>query len=116
MVSFKEKTKFEKRVTEAARIMTKYPDRIPVIVEQLKRDRDIPELDKNKFLVPRDLTIGQFVYVIRKRLHMKSDQGLFIFINNALPSTSSLVSTIYEKEKDIDNFLYVKYSNESTFG
>lgn len=29
---------------------------------------DIPEIDKRKYLVPADLTVGQFVYVIRKRI------------------------------------------------
>ena len=28
---------------------------------------DIPPVDKRKYLIPMDLTVGQFVYVIRKR-------------------------------------------------
>ena len=114
-ISFKEKNPLEKRINESNRILNKYPDRIPVIVEKLKYC-NIPNLDKNKFLVPRDLTVGQLIYVIRKRLCITSGKALFIFINNALPITSSLISDIYNKEKDIDNFLYIKYNSESTFG
>ena len=44
----------------------KHPDRIPVIVEKRPRDATLPLIDKKKFLVPADLTVGQFVYVIRK--------------------------------------------------
>ncbi len=50
----------EKRRAEAARIRAKYPDRIPVICE--KNDKsDITDIDKKKYLVPADLTVGQFV-------------------------------------------------------
>jgi len=37
-------------------------------------------------------------------------------VNNALPPTASLMSTIYEENKDEDGFLYVQYSGENTFG
>ena len=38
-----------------------------VICEKADRT-DIPLIDKKKYLVPSDLTVGQFVYVIRKRI------------------------------------------------
>ena len=39
---------------------------IPVIVDKRAGDASLPDIDKKKFLVPTDLTIGQFMYVIRK--------------------------------------------------
>ena len=30
-------------------------------------------------------TVGQFVYVIRKRINIPSDKAIFIFVNNTLP-------------------------------
>jgi GABA(A) receptor-associated protein len=77
---------------------------------------DVPDLDKKKYLVPSDLTVGQFVYVIRKRVKLSAEKAIFIFVNNALPPTASLMSTIYEENKDEDGFLYVQYSGENTFG
>jgi GABA(A) receptor-associated protein len=32
---------------------------------------DIATIDKKKYLVPADLTVGQFVYVIRKRIKLR---------------------------------------------
>ena len=93
----------------------KYPDRIPVIVEKSPKS-DVPDLDKKKYLVPSDLTVGQFVYVIRKRVKLSAEKAIFIFVNNKLPPTASLMSTIYEENKDEDGFLYVLYSGENTFG
>jgi len=115
MSSYKAREPFEKRKSEALRIRSKYPDRIPVICEKDERS-DIEPIDKIKYLVPQDLTVGQFVYVIRKRIKLSPEKAIFIFINNVLPPTAALMSQIYEEQKDEDNFLYVVYSGESTFG
>jgi hypothetical protein len=37
-------------------------------------------------------------------------------IDNKILSSSSIVSQVYYQEKDIDGFLYVKYSKENVFG
>ncbi|KAF3796776.1 Autophagy-related protein 8C [Nymphaea thermarum] len=113
--SFKLEQPLERRQAEAARIREKYPDRIPVIVEKADRT-DIPDIDKKKYLVPADLTVGQFVYVVRKRIKLSAEKAIFVFVNNVLPPTGSLMSTIYEEHKDEDGFLYMTYSGENTFG
>ena len=65
---------FIKINTESERIRNKYPDRIPVICEKTEK-ANIDDIDKKKYLVPADLTAGQFVYVIRKRLKLPPEQG-----------------------------------------
>lgn len=80
-------TKTEKRKAEAERIRQKYPDRIPVICEKVEKS-DIPTIDKKKYLVPADLTVGQFVYVIRKRIKLSPEKAIFIFVNEILPPTA----------------------------
>ena len=90
-------------------------DRIPVIVEKAAGS-DIPDIDKKKYLVPTDLTVGQFVHVIRKRIKLTPEKAIFIFVNNVLPPTAALMSTIYEEQKDEDGFLYITYNGESVFG
>jgi len=84
--TFKSEHPLEKRQAESLRIREKYPDRIPVIVEKAGRS-DIPDIDKKKYLVPGDLTAGQFVYVIRKRIKLSPEKAIFIFVNNILPPT-----------------------------
>ncbi|CAL9222556.1 unnamed protein product [Arabidopsis halleri] len=105
----------EKRQAEAARIREKYPDRIPVIVERAEKS-DVPDIDKKKYLVPADLTVGQFVYVVRKRIKLSPEKAIFIFVKNILPPTAAIMSAIYEEHKDEDGFLYMSYSGENTFG
>jgi len=113
--SFKTEHPFDKRKQEAERIRSKYPDRIPVIVEKAEKN-DITDIDKKKYLVPGDLTVGLFVYVIRKRIKLSPEKAIFIFVNNVLPPTAALMSSVYDEQKDEDGFLYVTYSGENTFG
>lgn len=113
---FKNKHTLDSRIKEASRIRIKYPNRIPVICEVRKSDNENMPLDKNKYLVPSDLTVGQFVYVIRKRIKLTPEKAIFVFINGNLPPPSSLMSQIYEEYKDDDGFLYMMASSESTFG
>jgi GABA(A) receptor-associated protein len=88
---------------------------VPVICEKADRS-DIPDIDKKKYLVPADLTVGQFHYVIRKRIKLAPEKALFLFCNNSIPPNAALMSTVYEENKDEDGFLYIQYSGESTFG
>lgn len=66
---------------------------LQVICEKADRS-DIPDIDKKKYLVPADLTVGQFVYVIRKRIKLSPEKAIFIFINNVLPPTGRLPSML----------------------
>lgn len=115
MFQFKTNHSFEQRKSEAERIRLKYPDRIPVIVEKIPQN-PMPDIDKHKFLVPGDLTVGQFVYVIRKRLKLPPEKAIFIFVDNRLPLISELMSSLHKNYKDADGFVYISYSGESTFG
>jgi GABA(A) receptor-associated protein len=112
---FKKNHKFEDRQKEAERILKKYPDRVPIIVEKAAKS-SVPNIDKHKYLVPNDITVGQFCYIIRKRIKLGSEQGLFLFINNTLPATSALMSQIYKEHKESCGFVYCLYSGESCFG
>ncbi|BCR83865.1 autophagy-related protein 8 [Aspergillus chevalieri] len=86
-----------------------------VICEKVEKS-DIATIDKKKYLVPADLTVGQFVYVIRKRIKLSPEKAIFIFVDEVLPPTAALMSSIYEEHKDEDGFLYITYSGENTFG
>jgi GABA(A) receptor-associated protein len=114
MSEFKKNHPFEKRKAEALRIKAKYPDRIPVIIENA--DNTLRKLDKKKYLVPMDLTAGQLIYIVRKRIKLAPEEAVFVFINNTLPPSGMLISQLYEEHRDEDGFMYATISSESCFG
>lgn len=115
-IPFKKEKDLQERKAEYNRISSKYPDLIPVICERMVGS-DVPESQRRKYLVPSDITMGQFKYVIRKRINLLPDQALFVFVNHTvLAPTHSLVKDIHKEQADEDGFLYMTYSGESTFG
>lgn len=112
---FKTKYTLEKRRSESTAIRSKYPDRIPVIVDKIDGST-LKDIDKHKFLVPADLTCSQFVYVIRKRIKLDASEAIYIFVNGAPPAASKLMSELYKEGGDPDGFLYIGYGAENTFG
>ncbi|KAK6185211.1 hypothetical protein SNE40_007494 [Patella caerulea] len=112
---FKEEHIFEQRKAESSKIRTKYPERIPVIVEKEPKSQ-IQKIDKRKFLVPNDISVAQFMWIIRKRIQLPSEKAIFLFVGKVLPQSSASMGQIYEDHKDEDGFLYIAYSGENTFG
>lgn len=68
---------------------------VQVIVEKAPKAR-IGDLDKKKYLVPSDLTVGQFYFLIRKRVHLRPEDALFFFVNNVIPPTSATMGSLYQ--------------------
>ena len=115
---------FEKRSAEAKRILSKYPDRIPVICEKAARS-DLPEIEKRKFPVPGTMLCGEFKYIIHKHIQqaasgkgISADQAIYLFMSksNTSVKTGALMSEVYESHKAEDGFLYITYSAENTLG
>lgn len=112
---FHKKHSFSKRKSEAQRVLDKYPNKVPIIVQKLEKSI-LPDLKKTKYLVPIDLTICQFMYVIRKRIKLQPEKSMILFVNNKMAQGSMLISQVYNEEKDNDLFLYCYITQESTFG
>lgn len=114
-MSFKEVHDLETRKKESNKIVFKYPGRIPVIVERSKIC-ELPDISKKKYLVPKDLTMSQFIYIIRKRIEIDSSKSLFIMVNDHLVPSAKSMGVIYDDDHDADGFLYMTYTSENTFG
>lgn len=113
---YKLENPIDRRKAESQKIRTQYPDRVPVICEKAER-ANVPDIDKSKFLVPQDLSVGQFKYVVQKRLKVDHSKAIFLFIDgNLLATTQTPLAALYAEHKDEDGFLYVTYSSEDSFG
>ncbi|XP_050705331.1 uncharacterized protein LOC126990689 isoform X2 [Eriocheir sinensis] len=67
------------------------PDVLPfsVIVEKAPQAR----IDK-KYLVP--LPVGQFYFLMRKRIPLRPEDALIFFVNNVIPPTSATMGSLYQ--------------------
>jgi GABA(A) receptor-associated protein len=107
---------FEVRSQESAKILAKYPERIPLIVEKVANNSILPQISKSKFLVPSDITITQFMFIVRKYLKLDPSVSIYLFCDGVIPNASETISTTYINHKDADGFLYLFYAGENTFG
>lgn len=77
-------------------------------ISQARADRTLPTLatcyphaihaahtlHRCKYLIPHDMTMGQLVYVLRKRIAVPAEQAIFVFVGNTLPPATALVSNV----------------------
>ena len=92
------------RRNECDKIRKQFPDKIPIICE-------------TKYLVPMDLTVGQFSLMIRKRVEIAKEDAFYLLVDGKHSIIGdSLISEIYDKYKSEDGFLYIAYASEVTWG
>eukprot|EP00088_Acartia_fossae_P053439 TRINITY_DN6088_c0_g1_i1.p1 TRINITY_DN6088_c0_g1~~TRINITY_DN6088_c0_g1_i1.p1 ORF type:complete len:138 (+),score=12.11 TRINITY_DN6088_c0_g1_i1:229-642(+) len=115
--SFKASRSLSTRKAEVESIREKFPSKVPVIVERYRKEESLPEIDKFKFLVPRDLTLSQLSHIIRVRLRVRQSQAFFLFVSGGdIPALSATLLQLHRKYRDTDGFLYLTYSSQETFG
>jgi len=111
---YKIKKTFEERVNESQAILKKYPNKIPVIINECSEE--LRERVKRKMLLQTDMTVSQFMHTLRTKFNIKSEETVLIFVNGTFPTSTTLMSYLYEKHKDKDGFLYISILKENVFG
>ena len=107
----------KKRKEESIKIREKYPDRVPIICEKDPKSK-MKDIDKTKYLVPNDISVSQFSFIIRKRLEMSKESALFLLVSGKHSITGDCsMGEVHERYKDSeDGFLYIAYTSELTWG
>ncbi|KAL4474842.1 hypothetical protein ABPG74_001538 [Tetrahymena malaccensis] len=116
---FKEKFSLAERQKELEKQKSKYPNMIPVIVEINKKAKTVKVLEKQKFLVSKDVKLHEFQQTVRKKLDITNEaDALFFFVGNKkIEKINRTMSEIYQENKDKDDgFLYISYSDQEVFG
>jgi GABA(A) receptor-associated protein len=116
MTAYQKKHDFETRLSESKRIRSRYPDRIPIIMEKHTSLNNLATMNQTKFLVPETITVAELLFILRKRIKLEPHQALFLFINETMPNSSDIINTLYINHVKEDGFLYITYSTENTFG
>jgi GABA(A) receptor-associated protein len=114
---FKDEHNFNYRLEQATRVLERFPDRIPIICERSANATwNCPNISNRKYLVHKELTLGQFLYIIRKKLKLPIEKAFFLFIKDTIPSSTRRICQLYENYKDDDGHLYITYNLENVFG
>ena len=113
---FEERHSLHRRMKDALRVLSKFPSKIPIIVQAVTPD--LPSVGESKFLVPVDMKMGHFVAVIRSKLsRLQPHQALFVMTKGGvMPAAGSLMISVYHENMDPDYFLYLDLYTENAFG
>lgn len=121
MHSSKFKNKFPTallRLNECNRLRFKYPNRIPIVLVN-QNNTKLPRININRYLAPYDMTVGQLLYIIRKRINIPPEMGIFLYTgpNRNMLATSYVLRQCYFDNMNVDDhFLYIYIAVENTFG
>ncbi|XP_073778324.1 microtubule-associated protein 1 light chain 3 gamma [Danio rerio] len=117
VMPFKQRKCLATRKDEVCTIRSKFPNKLPVIVERYLREKKLPLLDKSKFLVPNELTLGQFVSLLRSKIALEASQALYLLVSGKnMSCLSASMGEVYSQFRDPDGFLYMTYASQDMFG
>ena len=139
-LTYKDRVSFEDRVKEAEDSKSRYPNKVPLVIERHKSEKYLPEMDKVnieetlrlsltfcfpqiKWLVPQEMSLAQLSGVIKQRLELppQADQQLFLLIQSpdlgpSIPSLLTSLSSLHNSHSNTDGFLYLHYSSQEAYG
>ena len=95
--AFKNSKSFEDRAQDSAQIKREHPDKTAIIVERASNEKNLPILDKSKFLVPAHVTMHEFTRVLRRRLELSPGQALFLMTQKGMPAGTQSLAELFEK-------------------
>lgn len=106
-------------VDAISRIRNKYPNHVPVFITKYEKCI-LPNLKKNKFLVPKDFAMGHILVMIRKNINLQPSEAIFVYVctptDSLLASSSDSISTVFDRYHQEDGMLHLTYTAESVFG
>ncbi len=126
-IKYREKYTIEQRRNESKNVKKKYQDRIPVIVSK-DPGSELSDINKEKYLVPIEFTVGQLLTIIRQRTTIGPEKAINLFIidynyTQILAPTSATIGSLYLQyvesfmnDPKYDGYLYIVYTGENVFG
>ena len=127
MSSYKNSVSFTARSEATRNILNKYPDKCPIYLTFDSKLILKPKsgTNFNKYIINNNLTIGQYLQILKKRVDVNERTSVTLFVNiykddklknTILPTLSMCIQEAYALYADEDGFLYMHLVAENTFG
>jgi hypothetical protein len=105
------------------KLKKRFPNRVAVLLEALDGCEIACAGMDTRFLVPDDLSLAHFQFIIRKRLGLaaRPETAIFIFLKTAagrhiLPPSTATFQQLFEEHGKEEGHLQMTFSSEKTFG
>lgn len=110
-----EKLSLKSRQEQVNWTLSKHPTKIPVLCEM---GDNLEPLTRVKYLVEGNMTLGELVFTMRKKVKLDQTQALFVmdYVSKKSLPTSMNLGLLYDRYKDSDLFLKLLFVAENTFG
>ena len=107
----------EERKEKLEKLLTKNPNKIPIIFEKHKDSKLRIENQDAKFISTKNIKLSEFTRQLRDMWKLKEDASVFFSCGNkAILNQDSLIGDLYDQYKDEDGYLYIQYREVETFG
>ena len=114
---YKTEKKLEERKKESEKIISYFPDKIPIICEKDPKC-NLTELEKSGYIIKKNMSVNKFIAIFRKKIKIEEGYAFYLLVNQKyILLGNNTMSEIYDKFKDKeDGFLYITYSSELMWG
>lgn len=92
---------------------TIYPKQIPIYITRSTLAYNSTHLSRHKFLVAPNISIAILTNYIRQQLKLLIDVPIFLFVDNILQESDTLIAEIYNTYKTIDGEIHMQYSTDN---
>ena len=113
-----ENSDVNQRKQSSDKIKQQFQDKIPIIVEKDPRAKTLDDIDKTKYLVPKEISVTQFSFMLRKRLQLKENDAFFLIAKCKYTIMGeNTMDDVYNKYSDKDDgYLYIVYTSKEIWG
>ena len=66
-----EKYTLQERLQFSERLKNKYPELVPIIIKKKFGDKILQDIDKHRYLIPKNLPMSNLLFIIRKKITSK---------------------------------------------
>lgn len=101
--------------TEIDKINKKYPNRIPVILQQTDRFKRLHKLQKTKYLIHSENNVGFFLFQLKKINNIHSTDAIYLLHENTLVRSCDTFGSLQIRYRTT-KVLILTVDTESSFG